>query len=107
MGQAQSRLQDIGHVPSDAHGCPGCPHDCKGPITRGSPNVMVNGLPASRVGDTGTHSSCCGPNTFEASAGSGTVFINGIKAHRKDDAQIHCGGDGKMTTGSPDVFTGG
>ena len=107
MGQPQSRLMDIGEVPADAHGCPACPHNCKGPITQGSPNVMVNGLPASRVGDAGLHAACCGPNTYVAKAGSGTVFINGKKAHRKNDAQTHCGGNGQMTQGSPDVSTGG
>ena len=107
MGAAQSRLMDIGKVPADAHGCPACPHPCQGPITSGSPNVLVNGRPASRVGDTGIHAACCGPNNWTAKAGSGTVKINGKKAHRKNDAQTHCGGNGQMSTGSSDVFTGG
>ena len=106
-GPAQCRLGDKSKVPSCSHGCPGCPHTCVGPAVAGSPDVFVNGLPAIRVGDPGVHSSCCGPNTWKATKGSGTVFINGKKAHRKGDADKHCGGNGKMIEGSPDVFTGG
>ena len=107
MGQPQSRIGDIGKVPADAHGCPACPHPCQGPIVQGSPDVMVNGRPASRVGDMGVHAACCGPNIWNAKAGSGTVIINSKKAHRKNDAQTHCGGNGQMTSGSGDVSTGG
>lgn len=103
----QARVSDIGHVPSCAHGCPGCAHDCQGPITGGSPDVFVNDLPAARVDDPGVHASCCGSDTYVCKSGSGTVFINGKKAHRKDDDTLHCGGDGTMTTGSGNVFTGG
>ncbi len=103
----QSRLGDIGKVDADAHGCPACPHPCKGPIIAGSPDVFVNGKPASRKDDPGIHMACCGPNTWTATAGSGTVFINGKPAHRKGDAQQHCGGAGEMTSGSGDVNTGG
>ncbi|TNF32393.1 MAG: hypothetical protein EP329_10415 [Deltaproteobacteria bacterium] len=103
----QSRVSDIGEVGADAHGCPACPHSCKGPCTAGSPDVFVNKLPAARKGDPGIHAACCGPNTWTATAGSSTVFINSKPAHRKDDAQAHCGGSGKMTTGSGDVITGG
>jgi uncharacterized Zn-binding protein involved in type VI secretion len=107
VGQDQSRITDIGEVSADAHGCPACPHSCKGPIIQGSPNVMVNGLPASRKGDMGVHAACCGPNIWFAKGCSGTVKINGLGAHRKDDSQTHCGGTGQMTSGSGDVSTGG
>lgn len=103
----QSRVSDIGDVPADGHGCPACPHPCKGPCVAGSPDVFVNKLPAARKGDPGIHAACCGPNTWTAAAGSGTVFINGKPAHRKGDKQSHCGGNGSMTTGSADVITGG
>ncbi len=107
MAQANSRLGDKSQVPSDGHGCPACPHSCVGPAVGGSPNVFVNGKPALRVGDPGVHAACCGPNTWVARAGSSTVKINGLKAHRKDDADTHCGGNGKMIEGSPNVFSGG
>ena len=68
---------------------------------------MVNGKPAIRVNDPGIHMACCGPNTWNATAGSGTVKINSIKAHRQGDATKHCGGSGKMIEGSANVQTGG
>ncbi len=105
----QARVGDIGEVdsPGDAHGCPGCPHPAKGPAIIGSPNVNVNSLPAVREGDVGIHAFCCGPNMWKATKGSGSVFINGKAAHRVDDAQQHCGGKGKMVSGSANVITGG
>ena len=42
-----------------------------------------------------------------AKGASATVFINGLGAHRLEDETTHCGGVGKMTTGSPDVIVGG
>ncbi len=101
------RLGDLSQVNSDAHGCPGCPHPGTGPAIIGSPNVNIDKMPALRMDDTGVHAACCGPNLWRATAGSGTVFINGKKAHRKGDADQHCGGNGKLVTGSSTVFIGG
>ena len=101
------RLSDLGKVDEDKHGCPACPHPAVGPCILGSPDVLINCLPAARETDVGLHAACCGPNMWTADAGSGTVFINGKAAHRKDDAQKHCGGDGKLIVGSADVITGG
>jgi uncharacterized Zn-binding protein involved in type VI secretion len=103
----QARLGDKSQVPTDAHGCPACPHPCIGPAIQGSPDVYVNGRPAVRVGDQGMHAACCGPNMWKAAAGSGTVFINNLAAHRLGDQDTHCGGNGKMIEGSDTVFTGG
>ncbi len=100
------RLQDRSKCPSDSHGCKPCPHSVIGPSVQGSGNVFVNSLPAMRVGDMGVHSSCCGPNVWQADVGSATVFINGIAAHRKGDATVHCGGDGNLIEGSGNVFIG-
>jgi hypothetical protein len=69
--------------------------------------VNVNGKPAVRVDDSGVHSACCGPNQWRALAGSPTVFINGKAAHRAGDATQHCGGNGKLVEGSPNVDVGG
>lgn len=73
----------------------------------GSPNVLVDGQPALRLGDSGIHAICCGPNTWTAIQGSATVLINGEPAHRRDDMDKHCGGIGRLVEGSPDVFVGG
>src|SRR5262245_15696662 len=103
----QCRLGDKSMVPADAHGCPACPHPCIGPAVTGSPNVMVNKRPGTRVTDRGIHCCCCGPNTWVASAGSSTVMINNLKAHRLGDKDDHCGGVGQMIEGSPNVIVGG
>jgi uncharacterized Zn-binding protein involved in type VI secretion len=78
-----------------------------GPSIIGSPDVLVNGRPALRKDDLGLHAVCCGPNMWQANAGSGTVFINGKAAHRNGDATKHCGGQGKLIQGSDDVIVGG
>jgi len=102
-----SRLGDKSQVAADAHGCPGCPHPGIGPSIIGSPTVLVNGMPALRVGDTGIHTVCCGPNMWTAQKGSSTVLIDGKPAHRVGDMDQHCGGVGQMVEGSPDVMVGG
>ena len=102
----QGRLGDKSQAPSDAHGCPACPHPVIGPAMTGSPDVLVNSRPALRVGDTGIHAACCGPNIWTAAKGCDTVIINGMSAHRKDDQDTHCGGGGKLVEGSPDVIVG-
>jgi len=103
----QARLGDKANCPADAHGCPACPHPVTGPAIQGSPDVVVNGKPAVRVGDQGVHAACCGPNMWKAAAGSGTVFVNNIAAHRLGDQTQHCGGSGTMIEGSDNVMTGG
>lgn len=103
----QARLGDKANCPADAHGCPACPHPVTGPAIQGSPDVVVNGRPAVRVGDQGIHAACCGPNMWKAAAGSGTVFVNNIAAHRLGDQTTHCGGSGTMIEGSDNVMTGG
>jgi uncharacterized Zn-binding protein involved in type VI secretion len=102
-----ARLGDKSQVPADAHGCPACPHGAVGPAISGSPDVFINKKPAVRVGDSGIHAACCGPNTWTAAKGSGTVNINNKAAHRLGDADTHCGGSGKMIEGSSDVIIGG
>jgi uncharacterized Zn-binding protein involved in type VI secretion len=95
------RLGDISETTTpDAHGCPGCPHPCKGPAITASANVFVQGKPALRVGDTGVHSACCGPNTWVVIEASSQVFVNGQQLVRIGDRTQHCGAMGKMTTGA-------
>ncbi len=101
------RLGDKSQAPIDVHGCPGCPHPVIGPAVEGSPDVLVNKLPALRVGDKGIHMACCGPNMWTAAMGSATVQINNKAAYRMGDMATHCGGVGQLIEGSPDVIVGG
>jgi len=98
------RVGDIGHNPSDSHGNDCCPHNVAGPVKSGSPNVFINGSPAGRITDPGVHSTCCGANTFNIAAGSPNVFVNGLKKARLGDKTAHCGGTGKLVTGSKNVI---
>jgi uncharacterized Zn-binding protein involved in type VI secretion len=102
-----SRVSDDAGCPSDSHGKDCCSHGVTGPAVEGSPDVIINGQPALRLGDPGVHSTCCGPNTWECVEGSATVFVNGRPKVRVGDATAHCGGAGKMIQGSPDVIVGG
>ena len=102
----QGRVSDLAQAPADAHGCPACPHPVVGPGLQGSPDVLVNGLPALRVGDPGMAVPCCDGNTWNAQMGSVTVLINNKGAHRMGDMTKHCGGVGKLIMGSPDVLVG-
>lgn len=69
-----------------------------GKIIEGSPNVTINGLAASRVGD---QESCDGG---EIAQDSGTVFVNGMPAARVGD-KVTCGAT--IVGGSRNVFIGG
>lgn len=106
MGKPVCYVTRLANNPADGHGNDCCPHDVTGPAVDGSPNVYVHGKKALRVGDPGVHSACCGSNTWVAAEGSGTVYVNGISFTRLYDATAHCGGPGKMITGSPNVFAG-
>ena len=102
----QARIGDKSFCPADAHGTPACPRTVIGPAIQGSPDVLVNFLPAVRVGDKGVHAACCGPNMWKAAAGSATVFVNHKPVHRMGDQDAHCGGTGELIQGSPDVIAG-
>lgn len=104
---AQGRLGDKAKIEADSHGCLSCAHTCVGPAVSGSMDVYTNGKPSLRVDDNGTHTACCGSNTWKAETGSSSVYVNGRQAHRKDDTTKHCGGIGKLIEGSDDVFVGG
>lgn len=103
----QGRLGDNAKAAADAHGCVACPHIVIGPAVQGSSDVLVNNLPALRLGDAGIHATCCGANTWNANSGSSSVLINCKPAHRMNDETKHCGGTGTLIEGSPDVIVGG
>jgi len=88
---------------NDMHVCPAVnpgpsPH-VGGPIVVGSPNVIINSLPAARAGDMAT---CSGPPDTVVT-GSSSVFINNKPAARLSDSCAH---GGKIVAGSPTVFVG-
>ena len=98
-----ARVGDGAFCPADLHGCPACPHPVSGSIMSGSPNVLIDGRPAARVGDTGQHCCCCGKlNTFVIKTGDLNVLIDGKPAARLQDQTQHCGGAGvgKISTAS-------
>lgn len=70
-----------------------------GPIAVGSPNVLINGMPAARVGDMAV---CVGPPDRIAK-GSTTVLINNKPAARMGDRTAH---GGVIVTGMPNVLMG-
>lgn len=73
-----------------------------GIITKGSPNVFINGLPAAMVGfATGE---CSVHGQVPVVTGSATVFINGRPAARATEL-MSC--NAKIRSGSPNVLIGG
>ena len=94
-------IGDKSFNPADGHGAPGDPLPATGPIITGSPNVSINGKPAARKGDMGIHAACSGPNLFWLDRGDNTVTIDGFPAAKKGDQTRHCGGVGRIITGSP------
>ncbi len=96
-----ARVGDIVEAPADAHGCPACPHSTVGKFIEGSTTVILNDLPAVRVGDGGLHGPCCGPGTLTVIEGDPTVLIDGRPAARKGSRTEHCGGFGEVVSGSP------
>lgn len=93
----QTRLGDLdtGH---DA-----CPPTA---LASASPNVLVNGKGAGRVGDAYLPHSCPvhWSHTGTIASGSSSVFINGKSAGRIGDS-VSCGG--AVAQGSPNVIVGG
>jgi uncharacterized Zn-binding protein involved in type VI secretion len=93
--QGAARLHDI---------CTG--HGCFPPRqnAEASPNVLINGRGAHRVGD-GWESHCCGKACHGGAlaAGSSSVLINGRGAGRIGDP-VSCGS--RVATGSADVLIG-
>lgn len=87
---------------TDMHTCPDVtgiiPH-VGGPIIAGSPNVLIGGLPAARMGDPVT---CVGPPDT-IMLGSPTVLINGMMAARMGDPTAH---GGVIVGGLPTVLIG-
>ena len=90
---------------TDMHSCPmvnpnGSPHVGGPIIPSGPPNVLIEGMPAAKVGDMCT---CAGPPDSIV-MGSSSVFIGGMPAARMGDSTSH---GGSISVGSPTVIIGG
>lgn len=87
------------------HTCPmvnpgGAPHVGGPVLPPGSSTVLIEGLPAARVGDLLI---CAGPPDTIV-AGSSTVLIGGMPAARLGDSTAH---GGAIVLGSATVIIGG
>ncbi|CCH03214.1 hypothetical protein FAES_5215 [Fibrella aestuarina BUZ 2] len=98
MGKPAARSTDMHTCPMVTPGTPPVPH-VGGPILKGSPNVLIGGLPAATVGDTCV---CVGP-TDSIIVGSMSVYINGKPAARMGDNTLH---GGIIVGGCPTVLIG-
>ena len=96
MGQPAARLADM-HVCPQVN--PGPSPHVGGPVSAGSGNVIIGGMPAARVGDSAV---CAGPPDTIA-MGSTSVLINGKPAARMGDSTAH---GGKIVVGCPTVLIG-
>lgn len=76
------------------------------PLSVGSPNVLANGIPVGRVGDTYVSHGCIShsPHNDKIASGSGTVRANGIPLARVGDT-VSIGGS--VAVGSGNVKAGG
>ncbi|MHB1045245.1 MAG: PAAR domain-containing protein [Thermoanaerobaculia bacterium] len=88
----------------DNHTCPtanpdGSPHT-GGPILVGDATVLIEYMPAARVGDTAT---CAGPPDMIAT-GSVSCLIGGMSAARVGDTTVH---GGVIVAGCTSVVIGG
>ncbi len=88
----------------DMHVCPmvtGTVPHVGGPVMPpGCPTVIIQGMPAARVGDMAT---CAGPPDTIV-MGSSTVIIGGMPAARQGDSTAH---GGSIVLGAPTVMIGG
>lgn len=73
-----------------------------GAIITGSPNVIVNGVGAVRIGDVVAGHGDSPHTTNQMVTGSSTVFVNGIPVCRQGDV-AQCG---HSATGSSNVSAG-
>jgi uncharacterized Zn-binding protein involved in type VI secretion len=80
---------------SDQNACPLTGHGVN-PTVTGSPDVLINGLPALRVGD----STACGDTVTQ---GIGNILVNGKPIAFLGSATAH---GGIIITGSGDVLVG-
>lgn len=82
-----------------------CPHGRAGTNGSGSPDVIINGMAAHRLDDTGP-CNCPHGGTFASVTASPSVSVNGKPLTRIGDTTVcqSCGQSGHHVSGSPNVF---
>ena len=95
-----ARLTDMHECPMVTPGIPPIPHVGGPVIGPGMPTVLIEKLPAARVGDTAF---CVGPPDVIIK-GSSSVMIGGVPAARLGDSTAH---GGTIVLGAPTVMIGG
>lgn len=93
-----ARISDMHTCPMVTPGTPPVPH-VGGPVSMGSPTVLIGFMPAARVGDMCV---CVGPPDAIA-MGSTSVIINFMPAARLGDSTSH---GGVVSVGFPTVMIG-
>ena len=103
VGCKTRRICDMHHYPPSGT----CPHAVRGELTNGSSNVIIEGIPAVRVGDN-EDCNCPHSGIGAVSSGSGSVFINGRPAARVKDGTTcyFCFLEGSIVDGAQTVFVG-
>jgi len=95
-----ARLTDMHECPMVTPALPPIPH-VGGPVSGpGEPTVLIEKMPAARVGDMLV---CVGPPDSIVK-GSSTVMIGGVPAARLGDQTAH---GGQIVLGAPTVMIGG
>lgn len=89
----------LGHFHTCPKVNPGPVPHVGGPVAMGSPNVLICGMPAARVGDMAI---CVGPPD-KIAKGSSSVIINNKPAARMGDRTAH---GGIIISGMPNVLIG-
>jgi len=89
LGKPAARLSGLTSCPISGHGTPA--------VTSGSPDVLVNNLPAARLGDAAAGGQAI------SGALSSTIFINGKSAAMLGSTLSH---GGVVIGGSGDVLIG-
>lgn len=95
-----ARLTDMHECPMVTPGVPPIPHVGGPVIGPGEPTVLIEKLPAARVGDNAV---CVGPPDVIIK-GSSSVMIGGVPAARLGDSTAH---GGTIVLGAPTVMIGG
>jgi hypothetical protein len=115
MGMPVGRVnnsEDLATCPS--HACRKkvcCHHHVQGPAVRGSTKTKINGFFIMTVTTQGVHqqATCCGPNQWvaQSTATDHQVMVEGRPIFCVGDITLHDQKDqGKLTSGSPNVFVG-